>query len=185
MDMIEPTRPLPTTTASTGFNFVAATLFPPVLLDHDVLREALCIDLRQPELNIENAHRLGAIELGIVEVLAVGAGGQSGKSQQLPAGLAAVSPVHRIGKIAFFRIAPEQIEEELRGERRQLDLVLFERLENRVLLVRRQLVEGLPVSGAAVVVDFANTDSINFLGHEAGLEALLGRAFEPGAAAVI
>src|SRR5689334_1196612 len=116
MDMIEPTSPLPTTTTSTGFNFVAATLFPLALLDHDVLCEALRVDLRVSELDVENAHRLGAIQLGFIDVLPVGAGGQAGKSQEFPARLAAVAAVHRVGKITLFGIAPEQVEEKLRGK---------------------------------------------------------------------
>ena len=65
-------------------------------------------------LDVENAHRLGAVRLGIVEVVLVGAGGHAGKSDQLPADLVAVAAVHRIGKVAFLGIAPEQVEEELR-----------------------------------------------------------------------
>src|SRR5215213_7559295 len=84
IDMIEPTTPLPTMTASTGLSLVAATLFPPALFQHDVLCEALRIDFRTPELDIENAHRLHAIGRRIVEMRVVGARRYAGKSQQLP-----------------------------------------------------------------------------------------------------
>src|SRR5687768_1187698 len=90
IDMIEPTTPLPTTTASTGFIFVVVMLFPPVRLHHGVLREALGVGLRVPELDIENAHRLGAIGRGTVEMVLVTAGGYAWKTDQLPPHLAAI-----------------------------------------------------------------------------------------------
>src|SRR5687767_10517653 len=90
IDMIEPTTPLPTTTASTGVILIVATLFPPNLFQHDVLREALRIGLGLPRLDVENAHRLGVIQVGIVEVRVVGAGRDTGKSQKLPPHLASV-----------------------------------------------------------------------------------------------
>src|SRR5689334_9633948 len=163
MDMIEPTSPLPTTTTSTGFNFVAATLFPLALLDHDVFCEALRIDLRVSELDVENAHRLGAIQLGIGDVIPISARGQAGKSQKLPAHLASIAAVHRVGKVTLFGIAPEQVEKELRGKGRQRDPIFFERLENLVLLAGWQLVERLFVCGAAVVIDLPDADAIDFL----------------------
>src|SRR5258706_8113088 len=108
--MIEPTTPLPTMTTSTGFIFVAVTLFPPFPFQHDVLHEAFCVDLCLAELDVEDADRRGVIRFGIVEVFAVRAGGHAGKSQQRPSALAAVAAIHRIGKETFLSVAPEQIE---------------------------------------------------------------------------
>src|SRR5688572_28376865 len=110
IDMIEPTTPLPTTTASTGFIFVVVTLLSPFLLQHDVLRESLRIGLSLVHLDVENAHRLGAVRLGIVEVILVGARGHPGKTHELPSHLAAISAVERVGEKAFLGVAPEKIE---------------------------------------------------------------------------
>src|SRR5688572_3063023 len=124
IDMIEPTTPLPTTTASTGFILVVVMLFPSVRLDHDVLREARWIGLRLPELDVEDAHGLGAIELGLVEVVLVIARRHAGETDQFPAHLVAVAAVDRIGEETFLSVAPKEIEEHLRGHRRQVDFAL-------------------------------------------------------------
>src|SRR5262249_50079491 len=119
MDMIEPTTPLPTTTASTGFILIAATLFAPHFFQHDVFGEALCVGLRLFRLDVQYAHRLRLVELSTVQEIPVVAGGHARKAQQLPADLPAVAAVHRVGEIAFFGVAPQEIEKLLRRHRRQ------------------------------------------------------------------
>src|ERR1700733_12067673 len=116
MDMIEPTTPLPTTTTSTGFNFVAdISAFPvAVALDDDVLRKAFRIDRHFTGLDIEHADGFGVVRLAAGDQFSVLAAGHAGESEQLPAHLVAVAAVQRIGEVPFFGVAPQQIEEEFR-----------------------------------------------------------------------
>src|ERR1041385_7390764 len=83
IDMIEPTTPLPTTTTSTDFNFVADILNFPIALDNDVLRKAFRIDRHLAGLDIEHTDGFGVVRLMAGEQLAVFAGGQSGESEEL------------------------------------------------------------------------------------------------------
>src|ERR1700685_3842509 len=77
INMIEPTTPLPTTTTSTDFNFVADISFFPVALDNDVLWKAFRIDRYLTGLDVEHADGFGVVRLTADEQLAVFAGGQS------------------------------------------------------------------------------------------------------------
>src|SRR3954469_13091166 len=115
MDMIEPTTPLPTTTTSTYFNFLAdISAFPAaVALDDDVLRKAFRIDRHPPGLDVEHADGFGVVRLAAGDQFSVLAAGHSGESEQLPTHFVAVAAVERIGKVALFGVAPQQIEEEL------------------------------------------------------------------------
>src|SRR5262245_18286457 len=113
MDMIEPTTPLPTTTASTRFIFVVVTLLSSLLLQHDVPGKALRIDLRRLYLAVEYAHGLRTIRFGIVEVVLVLAGRHAGKSDELPSYLAAVAAIQGVGEKTLLGVAPEQIEKKL------------------------------------------------------------------------
>src|SRR5215472_3485243 len=69
IDMIEPTTPLPTTTTSTAFIFVAdISAFPiAVALGDDVLWKAFRIDRHLPGLDVENANGFGVIRLAAGE----------------------------------------------------------------------------------------------------------------------
>src|SRR3984885_7946291 len=102
MDMIEPTTPLPTTTTSTDFNFVAdISAFPvAVALDDDVLRKAFRIDRHLTGLDVEHADRFGVVRFCAGEQLAVLAAGHSGESEQLPTHFVAVAAVQRIGEVS-------------------------------------------------------------------------------------
>src|SRR5215469_8806360 len=116
MDMIEPTTPLPTTTTSTGFNFVVdiSALPVAVALYDDVLWKAFRVDRHPTGLDVEHADGFGVVRLTAGDQLAVFAGGHAGKSEQLPAHFVAVAAVERIGEIPLFGVAPQQIEEEFR-----------------------------------------------------------------------
>src|SRR5215472_9752665 len=65
IDMIEPTTPLPTTTTSTDFNFVAdISAFPiAVARDDDVLRKAFGVDRHFTGLDVEHADGFGVVGL--------------------------------------------------------------------------------------------------------------------------
>src|SRR5215218_859281 len=114
MDIIEPTTPLPTTTTSTDFSFVAdiSALPAAVALDDDVLRKAFRIDRHLTGLNVEHADGFGVVRLTAGDQFPVLAAGQSGEPEQLPTHFVAVAPVQRIGEVPLFGIAPQQIEEE-------------------------------------------------------------------------
>src|SRR6185437_7001869 len=102
--MMEPTTPLPTTTASTGFNFVFDILFFPAVLGWDMLRKALRIDRHPAGLDVEHADGFGVVWLTAGDQVAVFAGGQSGESKQLPPNFVAVAAIQRIGEVAFLGI---------------------------------------------------------------------------------
>ena len=110
--------------------------------------------------------------------------GTSGESEQFPAHFVAVAAVQRIGEIPFVGVAPQQIEEEFRRQRRQRDLVLLQLLEHVQLPVTGKLRERPVERGLAVLVDLANRDAVDFLWREARLVALLRGALEPRAAAI-
>src|SRR3954468_20340452 len=95
IDMIEPTTPLPTTTTSTAFIFVAdISTFPAaVALDNDVLRKAFRIDRHLAGLDVEHADGFGVVRLMARDQLAVFAGGHTGESEQLPTHFVAVAAV--------------------------------------------------------------------------------------------
>src|SRR5262249_37994157 len=141
--------------------------------------EAQRIGLRLLRLYVQYAHRLCAVRLGIVEMILVGRGRNAGEADELPADLAAIAAVHRIGEIALLGVGPEEIEKELRRDRRQVDLALLERFQRLVLLLTRQLVERPLVLRAADGVDLLDADPVDLLRRQARLKALLGRAFEP------
>src|SRR5690348_17165495 len=116
MDMIEPTTPLPTTTTSTDFNFVAdISAFPAaVALDDDVLRKAFRIDRDLAGLDVAHADGFGVIRLAAGDQLAVFPAGHSGEAEQLPTHLVAVAAVQRIREVTLFGVAPQQIEKQFR-----------------------------------------------------------------------
>src|SRR5579864_588996 len=116
MDMIEPTTPLPTTTTSTDFNFVAdISAFPVAFgLDDDVLRKAFRVDRDLTGLDIEHADGFGVVRLTAGDQFAVLAAGHAGKPEQLPTHFVAVTAVQRIGEVPLFGVAPQEIEEEFR-----------------------------------------------------------------------
>src|SRR5215471_12435840 len=117
IDMIEPTTPLPTTTTSTGFNFVVDISAFPVAaaLGKDVLRKAFRIDRHLTGLDVEHADGCGVVRLSAGDQAAVFAGGHAGESEQLPTHFVAVATIERIGEIPLFGVAPQQIEKEFRG----------------------------------------------------------------------
>src|SRR5579872_4460936 len=108
IDMIEPTTPLPTTTTSTGFSFVAdISAFPVAIgLGHDVLWKAFRIDRHLAGLDVENADGLGVIRLTAGEQLSVLAAGHAREAEQLPTHLVAVAAVERVGEEPLFGVAP-------------------------------------------------------------------------------
>src|ERR1700722_13254230 len=112
--MIEPTTPLPTTTTSTDFSFVADMSAFLAALDDDVFRKAFRVDRHFSGLNVEHADRFGVVRLTAGDQISVIAGGQSRKPEQFPAHFVAVAAVQRIGEIPFLGVAPQQIEEEFR-----------------------------------------------------------------------
>src|SRR4029077_12381654 len=116
MDMIEPTTPLPTTTTSTDFNFVAdISAFPAVVaLEDDVRRKAFRIDRHVTGLDVEHADGFGVVRLSAGDQFSVLAAGHSGESEQLPTHFVTIAAVQRIGEVPLFGVAPQQIEEELR-----------------------------------------------------------------------
>src|SRR5580658_9167155 len=116
MDMIEPTTPLPTTTTSTDFNFVAdiSAFLVAVALDHDVLRKAFRVDRHLAGLDVEHADGFGVVRLAAGDQFSVLAARHSGESEQLPTHFVAVAAVQRIGKVPLFGVAPQHIEEEFR-----------------------------------------------------------------------
>src|ERR1700759_3447512 len=79
IDMIDPTTPLPTTTTSTGFIFIADILaFPAaVACGDDVLRKAFCIERHLAGLNVENANGVGVVRLMAGDQFPVLAAGHS------------------------------------------------------------------------------------------------------------
>src|SRR3954447_18401420 len=95
IDMIEPTTPLPTTTTSTDFNFVAdISAFPvAVALDDDVLWKAFRIDRHLTGLDVEHADGFGVVRLTAGDQFPVLAARHSGESEQLPPHFVAVAPV--------------------------------------------------------------------------------------------
>src|SRR3954451_14220215 len=95
MDMIEPTTPLPTTTTSTNFNFVAdISAFPvAIALYNDVLREAFRIDRHLTGLDVEHADGFGVVRLAAGNQFAILAAGHSGEAEQFPTHLLAVAAV--------------------------------------------------------------------------------------------
>src|SRR5215472_11066972 len=121
IDMIDPTTPLPTTTTSTGFIFIAdISAFPAaVARGDDVLWKAFRIDRHLAGLDVEHAYGFGVVRLMAGDQLAVFAGGHAGEPEQLPTHFVAVAAVERIGEIALFGVAPQHIEEEFRRQRRQ------------------------------------------------------------------
>src|SRR5512139_3317509 len=75
MLMMEPTTPLPTTTASTGFILVVVTLFAPALfIQFHVSRKALRVQFDLQLLHVDDADGLCAIGRRIAEMVAVLAG---------------------------------------------------------------------------------------------------------------
>src|SRR5580693_4940963 len=116
MDMIEPTTPLPTTTTSTDFNFVAdISAFPvAVVRDDDVLRKAFRVDRDLAGLDVEHADGFGVVRLAAGDQFSVLAAGYAGESEQLPTDFVAVAAVQRISEVPLFGVAPQQIEEEFR-----------------------------------------------------------------------
>src|SRR5215208_606754 len=111
MDMIEPTTPLPTTTTSTDFNFVAdISAFPvAVALDDDVLREAFRIDRHLAGLDVEHTDGFGVVRVAARDKFSVLAAGHSGESEQLPTHFVAIAAVKRIGEEPLFGVAPQHI----------------------------------------------------------------------------
>src|SRR5579859_5630072 len=99
--MIEPTPPLPTTTTSTDFNFVAdiSAFLVAVALDDDVLRKAFRIDRHLTGLDVEHADGFGVVRRTACEEVAVLAGWHAGEAEQLPTHFVAVAAVQRIGEI--------------------------------------------------------------------------------------
>src|SRR5579862_3650071 len=86
IDMIEPTTPLPTTTTSTAFIFVAdiSAFLMAAGLDDDVLRKTFRIDRDPTGLDVEHADRFGIVRLAATKQLAVLAAGHAGEAEQLP-----------------------------------------------------------------------------------------------------
>src|SRR3984957_16897066 len=121
MDMIEPTTPLPTTTASTDFIFVAdiSAFLIAVAREDDVLRKAFRIDRHLTGLDVEHADGFGVVRLRAGDQFSGLAAGHSGESEQLPTHFVAVAAIQRIGEVPLFGVAPQQIEEEFRWQRRQ------------------------------------------------------------------
>src|SRR6516162_5631800 len=116
MDMIEPTTPLPTTTTSTGFIFVAdiSVFLITVGLGDDVPWEAFGIERHFAGLDVENADGVGVVRLMAGDQFPVLAAGHSGEAEQFPTHVVAVAAVERIGEIALFGVAPQHVEEEFR-----------------------------------------------------------------------
>jgi hypothetical protein len=75
IDMIEPTTPLPTTTTSTDFNFLADMSGVPAALDNDVFRKAFRVDRHLAGLDVEHADGFGVVRFTAGNQLAVLAGG--------------------------------------------------------------------------------------------------------------
>src|SRR3984885_6588399 len=94
MDMIEPTTPLPTTTTSTDFNFVAdiSAFLVAVALDDDVLRKAFRIDRHLTGLDVEHADGFGVVWLAAGDQFSVLAAGHSGEAEHLQPTLSRLPP---------------------------------------------------------------------------------------------
>src|SRR5277367_3993085 len=115
MDMIEPTTPLPTTTTSTDFSFVAdISAFLAVAHDDDVLRKAFGIDRHPTGLDVEHADGFGVVRLAAGDQFPVLPTGHSGESEQLPTHFVAVAAVQWIGEVPLFGVAPQHVEKEFR-----------------------------------------------------------------------
>src|SRR5215469_16034670 len=95
IDMIEPTTPLPTTTTSTGFIFIAdISAFPAaVARGDDVLRKAFRIDRHPTGLDVEHADGFGVIRLTAGDQFPVLTAGHAGDAEQLPTHFVAVAAV--------------------------------------------------------------------------------------------
>src|SRR5215470_11760026 len=95
IDMIDPTTPLPTTTTSTGFIFIAdISAFPAaVARGDDVPRKAFRIERHLAGLDVENADGVGVVRLMAGEQFPVLAAGHSGKAEQFPTHFVAVAAV--------------------------------------------------------------------------------------------
>src|ERR1700761_6375513 len=95
MDMIEPTTPLPTTTTSTNFNFVAdiSASLVAVALDEDVLRKAFRIERHLTGLNVEHADGFGMVRLMAGDQVAIIAAGYAGEAEQFPPHFVAIAAV--------------------------------------------------------------------------------------------
>src|ERR1700760_636375 len=99
IDMIEPTTPLPTTTTSTDFNFVVDISVFLARLVNDVSGKAFGLNRHPAGLDGKHADGFGVVSLTASDQAAIFAGGQTGKTEQLPTDLATIAAIEWIGKI--------------------------------------------------------------------------------------
>src|SRR3989304_5285485 len=102
-------------------------------------------------LKVRYAYRLRPVRpVVLLQVLAVIARGHPRKADQLPADLVAVAAIHRIGEKAFLRVSQQQAEKKFRGQRFELDPAVLQRVQDFILLLRREKAKRLAVLPAAI-----------------------------------
>src|SRR3989304_4948271 len=160
---IVPARPAPTTTASAALSLVtaiAASLSLPI--QHDMLGITLRIHPHLVLLDVEDAHRLGAIRhIVLLHEFGIGGGGNPRKTDQLPTALVAIAAIHRVGKESFHRVSQQQAEKQLRGQRFELDLAVLQRVQHFILLRRGEKAERLAIVPAAMQIGLADRGAVD------------------------
>src|SRR5690349_20551864 len=104
-----PVKPTPTTTASTGFSFVAMSVLPH---EQCVLRMAVLVERALALEKVDDGDGQRVVRHAVlVDVLRIDRR-DAGKADQLPADLVAVAAVDRIGEEALDGVVEQQVEEE-------------------------------------------------------------------------
>src|SRR5262249_52275835 len=96
-----------------------------------------------------------------------------------------IPAVDRIREEALLRVLPEEREEEPGGHGLEPQAAVLERVEDLLLSRVRKRGEALAVCRLATPVGLGDRGPVPLLGREPRLIALLGRAFGPGALAVL
>src|SRR4051794_13096475 len=124
---MEPARPTPTTTASTGFSLVAMSAL--LLHEEDVLRMARLVEDAFPFEDIDDGDRQRVVRHAVLfdEVRIYGRDAR--KADQLPADLVAIAAVDRIREEALDGVLQQHVEEEARRHRLERPLPLVERAQ--------------------------------------------------------
>src|SRR5207302_8563852 len=178
---MEPLKPTPTTTASTGFSFVAMSV-----LSHEqhMLRMTMLVERGLALEDVGDRHRQRVVRHAVLFNEMRVHRGDARKADELPADLAAVAAVDRIGEEALDGVLEQHVEEEARRHRLERKLALLERAQHLVLLRGGELVVRFPVLLGAAGIDLGDRRAIDLLRRERRLIALLRRALGVRALAV-
>src|SRR5437660_8773053 len=131
---MEPLSPTPTTTTSADFSLVAMSV-----LSHEehMLRMAMLVERGLALEDVGDRHGQRVVRHAVLLHQVCVHRRDAGEADQLPADLAAVAAVDRIGEVALDGVVEEHVEEEARRHRLERELAFVERAQHLVLLRSR------------------------------------------------